>query len=169
MDIINSIAAITGSTIIAYYTFNHIKSNIKSLSSKKKDSEISFKQSLDLCNIPVITIENEIIGKINLMIDTGSSSSIIDKRVLEPYTNFPEAHGEVIGAGGTTCKFGSTNLNVKCQDVSLSILFEVVDMSNSFDLIKKEYGVTIHGILGSLDMAKYKYIIDFQSCSFYMN
>ena len=169
MEFVYTFAGILGTIILGYcyldyYIFNWSKRDSKN----KKNSEISFGQSLDLCNIPVITVENPILGKLNLLIDTGSSSSIINKRIIERHVGNLQPQGTVIGSGGTTNKYGATNLDITCQKQKLDIKFEVVDMSNSFDLIKSEHGVTIHGILGSIDMARYNYVIDFESCSFYI-
>ena len=40
--------------------------------------------------------------------------------------------------------------------------FQVVDMQEAFDNVKKESGVTIHGILGSKFFEEYKYVLDFK-------
>ena len=58
-------------------------------------------------------------------------------------------------------KFCSMNVTYKNQQFVSD--FCITDLTQAFDNVKKESGVQIHGILGSLFFQKYKYILDFGS------
>ena len=47
------------------------------------------------------------------------------------------------------------------KDKEYSDTFRVLDMSKSFDSLKRDYGVTVHGLLSSSFFERYKYILDY--------
>ena len=49
---------------------------------KKNPTTISFKQGLDLTDVPVITVYQGDV-KLNFMLDTGANRSLLDSRVLD--------------------------------------------------------------------------------------
>ena len=51
---------------------------------------------------------------------------------------------------------------------TFEVQLNINNMSEAFGFIKKESGVQIHGILGSLFFQKYKYILDFDSLKAYI-
>lgn len=136
-------------------------------SNRKK---ISFKESLDLTELPVVTF----IGKgkkLNFLIDTGANNSILNESV----SNKLKLEYEEIEGVETNTAGGNINLN---KIVNLVITFDdkreynecflISDMDEVFSNIKAETGVLIHGILGSNFFAKYKYIIDYDSLALYV-
>ena len=52
-------------------------------------------------------------------------------------------------------------VDISYKDIHYPAYFMVCDMKTSFDNIKKETGVTVHGILGSRFFKEYKSILDF--------
>ena len=136
-------------------------------SNRKK---ISFKEALDLAELPVVTF----IGKgrkLNFLIDTGANNSILNESVAKKMKlECVEFEGVETGtAGGSIVLNKVVNLIIKFDDKrEYDECFLVSDMDEAFGGVKEETGVTIHGILGSTFLAKYKYIIDYDSLALYV-
>lgn len=136
-------------------------------SNRKK---ISFKEALDLTELPVVTF----IGngrKLNFLIDTGANNSILNESVANKMKlKCEEFDGiETNTAGGNINLNRVTNLVIKFDDKrEYDECFLISNMDEAFDSIKTETGVMIHGILGSNFFAKYKYIIDYDSLALYV-
>ena len=128
---------------------------------------ISFRESMDLTGLPVITF-NQGKTKLNFLFDTGATDSVINSSVLDKikYTEIEGIQCEVYGMEGNVQKVGFVNIDLT-RDLKFSDEFQVVDMSSAFDQVKKETGVTIVGILGNTFFQKYKYIIDYEQMIVY--
>lgn len=126
-----------------------------------KGNKMSFRESMDLTELPVITFYNGN-TKINLLLDTGSSLNVINSKIVESlvYTKL-ESSGTVYGMEGNTIDVEYISMNITRDNDSYSSIFQVVDMQKAFDNIKEEYGVQIHGILGNSFFKDYKYILNF--------
>ena len=138
---------------------------------KKGKTKISFKESLDLVELPVITFMNNN-KKLNLLIDSGSDISYLCNRVVPELNLISE---EEIGLNIMT---GIKSMDSVCNEVKLNLSFKdnnfvekfiiLPELDHQFDDIKKENGVKIDGILGNSFLSKYKYIIDYKDLSVYM-
>lgn len=128
----------------------------------KNKNKISFKESLDLANLPVITFRQGE-KKINLLLDTGSTESIIIPSILD-YLEHEDIgkKGTIFGMEGNAVDTKYVKMDLMYNCITYSENFQVVDMSNAFNSIKQSTGVTIHGILGNSFFEKYGYVIDFQ-------
>lgn len=128
---------------------------------------ISFRESMDLTGLPVITF-NQGKTKFNFLFDTGATNSVINASVLDKikYTEIEGVQCEVYGMEGNVQKVGFVNIDLT-RDLKFTDEFQVVDMSSAFDQVKKETGVTIVGILGNTFFQKYKYIIDYEQMIVY--
>ena len=132
---------------------------IKEVRSRK--DKMSFKESMDLTELPIVTFYTENNNKLNFLLDTGSNTSYINEKVLNsikhkklPYTS------KVMGLGEQQeCQFIKTIFYYK--DYQFECVLQSIDLSNTFDQIKNDSGVSIHGILGSRFFAQYKYVLDF--------
>lgn len=135
---------------------------------KYSTDKISFKEALDLVDLPVITF-NQGSVKLNFILDTGATNCIIDGRILKDDSlnlDYKVIEGEVINVNGI-----ENNKN-ECSVIEMplynkGILFEnTICVSNiiggAFDSIKRDNGVTIHGLLGTDFFEKYKYVLDFK-------
>lgn len=138
----------------------------------KKDepqNPLSFYESMKLCNIPVISMK---VGDkdINFLLDTGSMESIMDIRIIEllnlPYTPHEKTFS-IYGVTGNTTSVPSVLMNLEYKGVVYEGHFMVKDFSDSMDIIKDEYGVRIHGVLGASFLEKYKYVLDFKTLTAY--
>ena len=138
---------------------------------KKEKTKISFKESLDLVELPVITFMNNN-KKLNLLIDSGSDISYLCNRVASELNFISE---EEVGLNIIT---GIKSMDSVCNEVKLNLSFKdnnfvekfiiLPELDHQFDDIKKEKGVKIDGILGNSFLSKYKYIIDYKDLSVYM-
>jgi hypothetical protein len=128
----------------------------------KNKNKISFKESLDLANLPVITFRQGE-KKVNLLLDTGSTESIIIPSILDnlEYED-TDKKGTIFGMEGNRIDTRYVKMDLMYNYITYSENFQVVDMSNAFNSIKQSTGVTIHGILGNSFFEKYGYVIDFQ-------
>ncbi len=125
---------------------------------------MSFLESLNLTGLPIISFTNN--GKtVNMVLDTGSNVCIINKKTLKDLNHevSEEFHVGVTGISGESEGGIIVTLPLAYRDMEFDFECYVNDLSDTMDTIKKEYGVTIHGILGTGFFTKYKYILDFNS------
>lgn len=123
---------------------------------------MSFRETLDLTDLPIVTFKHK--GKkINFLLDTGASNSVINKSVLEhmDYTNTGKFEN-IYGIDGTIQdKAQYVNFDIEYKDTNFNEDFQAIDLSKAFGNIKADKGVNLHGILGNSFLSKYRYIIDF--------
>ena len=105
---------------------------------KSKDV-MSFKQSMELCDLPIVTFY---IGekKLNFVLDTGCVQSMLDADIIDKY---------------------KLNINYTKETFVCSSTIK-----HTFNWLKQNKGVTVHGLLGSNFFNKYKYILDFKKLEF---
>jgi hypothetical protein len=107
---------------------------------------------------------------INFLLDTGSMESIMDLRVLEllklPYTPHEKTF-DMYGVTGNTVSVPSVLMNLEYKDNIYEGHFMVKDLGDSMDMVKQEYGVRIHGVLGAKFFDKYNYVLDFANLAVY--
>lgn len=136
---------------------------------KKEKNSISFKEALNLTNLPIITFyQNE--EKINFILDTGATLSTIDERKFKHLKSkqtdrMTRMHGLT---GGADCN-NVVEMTFKYKNDEFVDNFQVFDLSDVLDSIKKVTGVTVHGILGTSFMTKYKYVLNFDEMIAYKN
>ena len=131
--------------------------------SKRYKNAISFRESLDLTGLPVITFSQ---GKnrFNFLLDTGATNSVINEAQLSSikHTIIEGAQCEVYGIEGNVQTVPFAEIHFK-RDMDYKGYFQVVDMSAAFDSVKSETGVTIVGILGNDFFQNYKYVLDYNT------
>lgn len=124
---------------------------------------ISFKEGLDLTNIPIVTFTDGV-TKFNFLIDTGSSESHISSDAAVRLIGTPidtEYSFRTSTEPDSISKKIDTILYYKDKEYKIE-LFVNKPLSESFRAIKQETGVQIHGILGCDFLNQYNYIIDFK-------
>ena len=126
-------------------------------------SVMSFKESMDLTELPIVTFYNKG-AKLNFLLDTGSDLSYINKSILSSleYKEVNESRN-IISVGGNSQTLGCCDMTVTYKNQKFIDRFYISDLDEAFGAIKTETGVQIHGILGSKFFAKYKYILDFEN------
>lgn len=130
----------------------------------KKIVGMSFKETLDICDLPIVTFTHNN-QKINFLLDTGANSSIIDASFLKrPGLKYIESDFKegVCGIEGNVVDAYYINMYITYKNNNYEEWFQVLDMSKTFTSLKQDYGVNVHGILSSAFFTKYKYILDFK-------
>lgn len=137
--------------------------------SKKNKSKMSFKESLDLTELPIVTFSNNN-KKLNFLLDTGSNISYINELILKDYKYELVENGRssFFGIDGKIQYNKICSMKVQYKEYTFDVEFGVHDFESAFDIIKTESGVQVHGILGNSFFQKYKYILDFESLIAYM-
>ena len=124
--------------------------------------QVSFKEALDLTGLPIVTFKQEE-NKINLLLDTGSSKSVILPSILNVFKHEKlNEEGVVYGMEGNIIETVFISMDFILNNTNYSEKFQVVDMSSAFNSLKQDTGVTIHGILGNSFFEKYGYVIDYK-------
>lgn len=138
--------------LLALYTYKYNEESFK----------ISFKESLDLVGVPIITFKNNN-KKYNFILDTGASNSVINAKVLKQleYTKI-EGSSQLWGMEGNVQHVEYVKMPLYYWGVEFEEEFQVVNMEESFNKIKEGFGVTVSGILGSSFFNNYNYILDFK-------
>lgn len=128
---------------------------------KSSYDRMSFRETMDLTGLPIVTFKQGE-NKFNFVLDTGACSSIIDSRVLDKL-QYTELEGKSIGYGvdGVKHHMDRVGIVLTYKDKDYSDAFRVLDMAASFDALKRDYGVTVHGLLSSAFFERYKYVLDY--------
>lgn len=135
---------------------------IRNLLFGNKYEEISFKQGLDLTELPVITLYQGD-KTFNFLLDTGSNDSIIDKNILGSIDHMmQESKASVFGMEGNKTIVDKCYITLSYKDTEYTYTYLISDMKAAFESIKQETGVTLHGLIGSKFFNKYKYVLDFE-------
>lgn len=128
---------------------------------RRDDSKISFKEAMDLVELPVVTFYNGD-RKLNFLLDTGSNVSHINSSVISSLnckkTGISKEH---MGIEGNIKNTEMCEMSIYYKNQKFEGEFYMTDLDNAFDIIKQESGVQIHGILGSKFFERYKYVLDF--------
>lgn len=130
----------------------------------KEKSKISIKESLDLLEIPVITLENNN-KKFNFILDSGSSNSHISPTASKDilYNKKGTINYSANSANGTiTNKSKVLNVDLMYKKDIFNInLIVTENLELSFKDIMDDNKIQLHGIIGSDFLIKHKYILDF--------
>lgn len=148
-----SICALIALIVIAYFIVKYYNNSIEVM---------SFRETMDLVGLPIVTFRNNN-KKFNFLLDTGASTSVINKSVL-PNIKYIDTKmgGTVFGMEGNQVEAPLVYIELTYKERQYNDTFQCVDMTTAFDSVKQEYGVTIHGILSSQFFEKYKYILNFK-------
>ena len=147
--------------MLAVIILSVIINGVEDYCKQSKRVSISFKETMDLTGLPIITFKQGE-NKFNFVLDTGAVSSIIDSRVLDKL-QYTEIEGKSIGYGvdGVEHRMDRVGIVLTYKDKDYSDVFRVLDMSASFDALKRDYGVTVHGLLSSAFFERYKYVLNY--------
>ena len=148
---------ILGIVALIAYIINKVET-----SKKEINSRMSFKESLDLIELPIVTFYQGD-KKLNFMLDSGSNLSIIDINAVNnlklEYVKLNKVNS-ILGINGETRDAGFVNMKFYYKHLKFDYDFQYLDLSNVENSLKQD-GVTIHGILGNQFFTKYKDVLDF--------
>lgn len=122
---------------------------------------MSFRESLDLTGLPVVTFKQGE-NKFNFVLDTGACTSVIDSRILDKIQYTPlEDKAVGYGVDGTAHNMDTVGIVLTYKDKNYSDAFRVLDMTAAFENFKKDFGVTVHGLLSSSFFERYRYVLNY--------
>lgn len=135
---------------------------------KRNNSKISFKEAMDLVELPVVTFYNGD-KKLNFLLDTGSNVSYINSSIT-PLLVHEKTDKEmnIIGIEGNKVSNQFCKMSVTYKNQVFEEEFSIADLDEAFSVVKQESGVQIHGILGSKFFERYKYVLDFKELIAYI-
>ena len=140
-----------------------IINGIEDYCKQKNRINMSFKEAMDLVELPVVTFYNGD-KKFNFLLDTGATISVINSNILDNFTHEKvEYTGILWGMEGNKINVSYIKASLIYKDKTYEENFQVVDMTASFNAVKAESGVTLSGILGNSFFKKYQYVLDFNS------
>lgn len=157
MKMIISIVILLGIIAIITLQWYHLYRN-----KQKEKTKISFKEGLDLTDLPIVTFYQNS-KKLHFLLDTGSNISYINKKVLQ------DIEAESLGSSSSTFGVEGAGINTEhymiqigYKDQVFTEEFGALDLSPAFSAIEAESGIKLHGIIGNKFFEKYKYILDFR-------
>ena len=134
---------------------------------QKEQTKISFKEGLDLTELPIVTF-NQGNNKLHFLLDTGSNISYINTKVLNNIESEDlDVSSNTFGVEGSGIETHHYLIEIGYRDQKFKEEFGAVDLSAAFSAIEAESGIKLHGILGNRFFEKYKYIIDFKELAAY--
>ena len=131
-------------------------------------TSIPFKESIDLINLPIVTFVNNNV-KLHFLLDTGSDDSyinidVLDKLVIKKSYNVKR---DIVTGNGSISSSQIVLMDISYKEQCFENAFVVSDMGEAFDAATGASGIKIHGILGSVFFAKYKYVLDYMKLEAY--
>lgn len=128
---------------------------------KSSYDRMSFRETMDLTGLPIVTFKQGE-NRFNFVLDTGACSSIIDSRILDKI-QYTELEGKSVGYGvdGVEHHMDRVGIVLTYKDKNYSDAFRVLNMTTSFNALKRDYGVTVHGLLSSAFFERYKYVLNY--------
>ena len=131
-------------------------------------SKMSFKESMDLTELPVVTFMVDGV-KVNFLLDTGSNVSYINETLLPTLKHTPlDSVSRTVGIEGNIFDNKHCVLHLTYKEFEFKSIFAVANIDNAFNALKKENGINIHGLLGSKFFQEYNYVFDFEELIAYM-
>lgn len=121
-------------------------------------------EAFNLTEMTIVTFSNN--GKkLNFLLDTGSNDSYISKSTSEldiVYKELNNNEREILGSAGASQTGKEINMDLTYKDFIYNNNMYVLDsLDESFKSIKETDGVQLHGILGTIFLNKYRFILDF--------
>lgn len=151
-DILFIIILVSACAILAHFVCDKRKPNL---------NKMSFRETMDLCDLPIVTFINNG-NKFNFLLDTGASKSVINTEVLQSMS-YKETNnsGKIYGLDGKRYETSYVSVLLNYRGKEYEEEFQVLDMSAPFGNLKNDFGINVHGILSSSFFEKYRYILDY--------
>ena len=136
----------------------------------KKMKKFPLTYGLLKTGLPLIIVEvfNQ---ELCFLLDTGSNRNIIDLRIYNHFNDKLSAQssaGSLLSLGGNTGESIEIEIPFEFEKISYCEPFLCTGNIDSFDEIKAESGVQIHGILGSQFFVKHDWVINFEKQMVFM-
>lgn len=133
---------------------------------------VSFKKGFISPNIPLATFQQGD-KDITFLLDTGSENNITNaeslKQMEHTILNDGNTTHTLSGIGGTEEVY-KCKVPFNCDDENYEEEFLVSSsIDEALEMIKKEHGITINGILGSIFLREHNVVMDFKNLAAYSN
>lgn len=129
-----------------------------------KKTGVLLSESIESAGIPIVTLKNGN-RSFNFLIDTGSDKSHISSEFVKLLVDTEKIEGEhlVITTANGSVEGEGDWLRVPLSHKGQSFIedFMVLDLHDTFESLREEIGMQLHGILGITFLRKYRYILDF--------
>lgn len=136
---------------------------MRNIFAKNNGAKISFKSTLRLVGIPIVTLENNN-KQYNFILDTGATTSLINNSVLNELTNKSTVDGEDLISGldpSVGYKASRFNIEFKIVNEKFKHQFSALNLNDTFGDLQQDTGIIVHGLLGSDFFKDKKYILDY--------
>lgn len=134
---------------------------------KKIKACIDFSAGFNLTELPIVTFTQGD-KKLNFLLDTGSNKSLINSSVIESIHYIPlKSETKMFGVDGNYTKVELAVISIFYNGEEYANDFMISDLDKPFSNIKRESGVTIHGILGNNFFTRNKSILNFEEMKAY--
>ena len=134
---------------------------IEDYNEKNRLNKESFANTSGEMKFPIITFSNNN-RLFNFLIDTGASYSVIDSAILDEfdYKVIEDAKGTTYGIDGNLVNVSYILANLKLGNNEFKEAFQVMRVP-AFDNLKEKNNIIIVGILGSVFLDRYNFMVDF--------
>lgn len=130
----------------------------------EKYKKISFKETMDLLNVPIISFLCN--GKkLHFLLDSGSSYSHISPEAVTLVNgNVEETETlQTISAGGALNNGSHCVLKLEYNgELYVSDFIVTEQITQQLETIKRDFNIEMHGVLGGDFLSRYDYVIDFK-------
>lgn len=141
--------------------------NILNWFKKTKKTCIDFSAGFNLTDMPIVTFTQGDV-KLNFLLDTGSTNSLINESMVKNINVIPlQTDTKMFGLDGNYTKVEVAVISIFYNGIEYANDFMISNLDKPFSNIKKESGVTIHGILGNNFFTRNKSILDFEEMKAY--
>lgn len=145
-----------------------ILKNLKEYNRIRRE-KISFYETYRLTGLPLVSFDNN--GKTwNFLLDTGSMDSLIDGDALQGMDyKMLDLKARLFGIEGKDKHVGFCSIQLGYKDQKFESEFVISNLQDAFKMLKEEYNIQLHGMIGGKFFSKYKYIINFDELIAYSN
>lgn len=129
-----------------------------------KKMGLSFKDTLSDAEIPIVTLKNGE-KEFNFILDTGSNISHIDSTIVDSLSDIEKigSNNITITTANGLIESGNSWIRVPLNYKKQSFIedFMLLDLHDTFEVLKEDVGIQLHGILGGTFLRKYRYVLDY--------
>ena len=141
--------------------------NILKWFKNRKKACIDFSAGFNLTDLPIVTFTQGD-EKLNFLLDTGSNKSLINSSVVKKLQHVMlKSDSSMFGVDGNYTKVETAVISIFYNGEEYANDFMISNLDKPFTNIKKESGVTIHGILGNNFFVRNKSILNFEEMRAY--
>ena len=136
-----------------------------------KKTGFPLKETITDAGIPIVTLKNGE-KEFNFILDTGSNISHINSNIKDSLSDTEEIKGDnlTITTANGSIEGNNSWIRVPLNYGKQSFIedFMPLDLHDSFESLREDTGIQLHGILGGTFFSKYGYVIDYKDLIAYI-